>query len=62
MSPVENESSPIVPECNDTISSKTFDDTSFLISDIMGVYERQSSYEPNIPLRMLTREYNEEEI
>ena len=28
-------------------------DTSFLISDIMSVYEHQSSYNPNMPLRML---------
>ena len=28
-------------------------DTSFLISDIMSVYEHQSTYNPNIPLRML---------
>ena len=27
--------------------------TSFLISDIMSVYEHQSSYNPNMPLRML---------
>lgn len=28
-------------------------DTSFLISDIMSVYEHQSSFNPNMPLRML---------
>ncbi len=28
-------------------------DTSFLISDIMSVYEHQSTYNPNMPLRML---------
>ena len=28
-------------------------DTSFIISDIMSVYEHQSSYNPNMPLRML---------
>ncbi len=28
-------------------------DTSFLISDILNVYEHQSSYNPNMPLRML---------
>lgn len=28
-------------------------DTSFIISDIMSVYEHQSSFNPNIPLRML---------
>ena len=28
-------------------------DTSFLISDIMSVYEHQSSYNPNMPLRMM---------
>ncbi len=28
-------------------------DTSFLIADVMSVYEHQSSYNPNMPLRML---------
>ena len=28
-------------------------DTSFLISDIMSVYEHQSSFNPNMPLRLL---------
>ena len=28
-------------------------DTSFLISDIMSVYEHQSTYNPNMPLRMM---------
>ena len=28
-------------------------DTSFLVSDIMSVYEHQSTYNPNMPLRML---------
>lgn len=28
-------------------------DTSFLISDILSVYEHQSSFNPNMPLRML---------
>ena len=28
-------------------------DTSFLVSDVMSVYEHQSSYNPNMPLRMM---------
>ena len=28
-------------------------DTSFLISDIMNIYEHQASYNPNMPLRMM---------
>ncbi len=32
---------------------KMRNDTSFLISDILSVYEHQSSYNPNMPLRLL---------
>ncbi len=52
----------VINRCCQNLSNLFKNDASFLISDIMGVYERQSSYEPNIPLRMLAREYSEEEI
>ena len=37
----------------DVLYIKMRNDTSFLISDIMSVYEHQSSYNPNMPLRLL---------
>ena len=38
---------------SDVIYVGMMNDTSFLISDILSVYEHQSTYNPNMPLRML---------
>ncbi len=40
-------------DINDADHLGMMNDTSFIISDIISVYEHQSSYNPNMPLRML---------